>query len=106
MSRPHVTLLALGGTIASRRTDTGAVPQLTADELVTAVPGLESIAQLEARTFRSVASVALTLPDVVALAAEIRQCAAAGVDGVVVTHGTDTMEETAFALDLLLPPTI
>lgn len=105
-TRPRVTVFSLGGTIAS--TDAGSpaaggvTPQLGARELVGAVPQLQEVAELEAVAFRQTASGDLTLGDLVALAAEITQRFDQGVDGVVVTQGTDTIEETSFALDLLV----
>jgi L-asparaginase len=78
-------------------------PRLGAAELVQAVPEIQRVAQLETVAFRQTASGDLTLPDLVALAAEIGRRFEQGVDGVVVTQGTDTIEETSFALDLLLP---
>lgn len=72
--------------------------------MLAGLPMLRQIAEIEARRFRMVGSANLTLVDVLELAAEIDRLAAAGVDGVVVTQGTDTLEETSYALDLLLRP--
>ena len=105
MTRPRVTLLALGGTIATAPGEQGGVtPKLTGEMLVAGVPALRDIAEIDARTFRQLPSPHLQYDDIEALAAEIVQAQAAGATGVVVTQGTDTIEETAFALDLLLPP--
>ncbi|MCL6593590.1 MAG: asparaginase [Alicyclobacillus sp.] len=100
----RVTLFTLGGTIASVRSQDadGVLPRLTAADLIHAVPQLAAVAEVRAVTFRQLPSVDLRLPDVLALAAEIRQELASGVDGVVVTQGTDTLEETAFLLDCLV----
>jgi L-asparaginase len=68
---------------------------------VAAVPQLRDIADVETVAFRQMPSGDLTLSDVVALAAEIGRSFAAGAAGAVVTQGTDTIEETSFALDLL-----
>ena len=104
---PQVTVFSLGGTIASTNNSTGktggVTPQLGAAELVAAVPQLQDVAQLETVPFRQTASGDLRLPDLIALAAEIARRFDAGTAGVVVTQGTDTIEETSFALDLLLP---
>lgn len=103
---PQVTAFSLGGTIASTNTDGGAAsgvtPRLGARELVEAVPQLQGVAELETVAFRQSASGDLTLQDLIALAAEITKRFDAGVSGVVVTQGTDTIEETSFALDLLV----
>lgn len=105
MTRPTVTVLALGGTIAMiPSAEGGAVPALTAQMLVAAVPQLADIACVEARSFRQIPSAHLRFEDLEALAETIRELAAQGRRGVVVTQGTDTIEESAFALDLLLEP--
>jgi L-asparaginase len=97
----NVTILSLGGTIASTGMG-GVTPRLGADDLVAAVPQLGDVAAIEAVSFRRLPSGDLTLGDVADLAVEIGKRFAAGADGVVVTQGTDTIEETAFALDLLV----
>jgi L-asparaginase len=99
VGRPRIVLLSLGGTIAMTRGLDGVVPALTAEDLVRSVPGLAEVADLEAVAFRQLPGASLALGDVVALADEIR---ARDADGYVVTQGTDTLEETAFALDLLV----
>ena len=101
--RPSVTVLALGGTIAmTAGSGPGVVPTLTGEMLVAAVPGLADIAKIDARSFRQLPGAHLQFDDLEALAATIRELSAAGQRGIVVTQGTDTIEETAFALDRLL----
>src|SRR5436305_12294733 len=97
-----VSVLALGGTIASTGAGPGVTPTLTAEQLVESVPGLAEVARIEADTFRQVPSPELTVLDMLALAREIDQRLRRGAVGVVVTQGTNTIEETAFALDLLV----
>lgn len=100
MSKPRIHILALGGTIATRPDVTGAMQMgLGADDLVAAVPLLAKIADIEAETVSRVGSHSLSFDQIHALAAKIRALKA---DGVVVTQGTDTLEETSFLLDLLL----
>ncbi|KZD07287.1 asparaginase [Oceanibaculum pacificum] len=103
MSKARIAVYALGGTIAMVPGKEGVVPGLSADQLIAAVPGLREIAALRAETLSKVASPNLDLDGVLVLAARIRADAAEGAtDGWVVTQGTDTIEETAFLLDLLL----
>jgi L-asparaginase len=99
---PAVSVLALGGTIASTGSGAGVTPTLTAEQLVESVPGLADVALLSADTFRQVPSPELTVLDLLALANEIERCLSRGDAGVVVTQGTNTIEETAFVLDLLV----
>lgn len=80
----------------------GVVPTLTGEALVAAVPSLAALARVEARSFRNLPGAHLQFGDLEALAQEIRGMRARGIDGFVVTQGTDTIEETAFALDRLL----
>ena len=100
MRKPRIHILALGGTIATRPDTTGAMQMgLGADDLVSAVPLLTSVAKIEAETVSRVGSHSLSFDQLRALAAKIRGLTA---DGIVVTQGTDTLEETSFLLDLLL----
>ena len=100
MSKPRIHILALGGTIATRPDASGAMQMgLGADDLVAAVPLLGKLAEIEAETVSRVGSHSLSFDQIHALAARIRSLKA---DGVVVTQGTDTLEETGFLLDLLL----
>jgi L-asparaginase len=101
----RVTVVTTGGTIASRRDPgTGAsVAAVSADDLVDGVPGLAAIAELDVHPFALVNSSEVTPATIVELARHLRgPVADDDPDGVVVTHGTDTLEETAFALDLLV----
>jgi L-asparaginase len=100
---PRVRLLTTGGTIASTPDpDTGAMRASTSgDDLVAAIPGLADLADVEVEDVALVNSWDVTLPLMADLARRVAAAAADGVAGVVVTHGTDTLEETAFALDLL-----
>ena len=98
-------ILTTGGTIASLPDpDTGAKrPALSGEALVANVPGLDAIASVEVEEIVSVTSWNLTPADMLAVARRASDALTEpDVDGVVVTHGTDTLEETAFLVDLTL----
>jgi L-asparaginase len=97
-----VSVLSAGGTIAMtpRQDGGGAVPSLDAAALVQAVPGL---AVDEVRTVRALPGVQLSLDDALAIARAAAGEAARG-HGVVVTTGTDTLEELAALCDALHRP--
>ncbi len=103
MTLPKIAVLALGGTIASAppRPGAAATMDLDAGYVVASVPKLGEIADLQAETFRNLGSAELSMSDIVALARKISELSSEGVEGVVVTQGTDTLEETSFLLDLL-----
>jgi L-asparaginase len=99
---PAVTLISLGGTIASTPTPQGgAAPRLTGADLVAAVPELGRVADVEVVSLAVAPSCEIGFRTVVDVARRIGAEAARGACGVVVTQGTDTLEEVAFALDLL-----
>ncbi|WP_437931513.1 asparaginase [Sorangium sp. So ce291] len=102
---PRVHLVTTGGTIASRvDPQTGAaVPAVRAEELVASVPALGRVAEIAVTEHCLESSWNLGPDRIAALARVARDLQAdPAVTGIVVTHGTDTLEETAFALDLLL----
>ena len=94
---PHVHMLATGGTISNR--DGG---RLTADDLAKSMPGVETYVRLTYEQFANVASSQLTLEQWLGLARRINELYSTdkSLAGVVVTSGTDTLEETAFFLHL------
>lgn len=101
----HVAVISMGGTIAMAPSASGGiVPSLGADDLVASVPGLAELdLKITTESLRSLPSPSLGFADLVALSERVRAVIAAGAGGVVITHGTDTIEETAFFLDLTVP---
>ncbi|MGB3304151.1 asparaginase [Gordonia sp. (in: high G+C Gram-positive bacteria)] len=103
---PRIDYFALGGTIASIRGDeVGAVPTLTAQDIVDSVDGLTDVADVHAHQFQLTPSPEITIADLIRLRDAIAASVAEGSVGAVITQGTDTIEETAFILDLLRPGT-
>lgn len=104
-SGSHVAVFGLGGTIAmTQAPDGGVSPVLSASDLLAAVPGLDDIqAELSVQDFRNKPGASLNFTDLYALAAAIGKALNDGHIGAVVTQGTDTIEEVAYVLDLLLP---
>jgi len=104
-SQPLVAVVTLGGTIAMIPASGGAggaVPALSGEQLVAAVPELsDPTFGLEVHSFRQLPGASLGVDDVLKLAALVEQLVEGGVAGVVVTQGTDTIEETAYLLDLV-----
>jgi L-asparaginase/Glu-tRNA(Gln) amidotransferase subunit D len=102
-ANPRVELIALGGTIASvpRADAAGVFPDLTAQDIINAVPGVSRLATIHAQTFAATPSVELDLHLLHQLAGLIQRLEAEGVAGFVITQGTDTIEETAYVLDLM-----
>jgi L-asparaginase len=94
---PRVRLVATGGTISNK---TGG--RLTAEELVQLLPTVGRYARPEFEQFSNLPSSALTLDQWIALSRRINQLFTEdqGVAGIVVTSGTDTLEELAYFLDL------
>jgi L-asparaginase len=99
----RVAVFSLGGTIAmTPQAGGGVAPALSASELLAAVPAVADLGiATEIHDFRRMPGASLGFRDMLALASEIDKHVATGVDGVVVTQGTDTIEETAYLLDLV-----
>ncbi|HHV67395.1 asparaginase [Brucella intermedia] len=100
LATPSIALITTGGTIASKRGENGAsTPVLSGGDLMGLVPGPE--AKLRAVNLMAKDSASLTLSDMQrissAVEAELKDSA---VDGIIVLHGTDAMEETALLVQL------
>ena len=97
----RILLLATGGTIATKKTEHGLVPQLTSRDLLDAVPELAEVAEIEAVELFSLDSTNLHPRHWIAIAEAIQKHYDR-FDGFVISHGTDTMAYTASALTYLI----
>ncbi len=103
MSKPRLLFLSLGGTITMVPSESGGIaPKLGAAELVASVPALGEIAHIEARSPFKLPSPSLSGANLVDVAREVQAALAKDFDGAVVIQGTDTIEESAFLLDVLV----
>jgi L-asparaginase len=99
-----IAALSLGGTISMTEAATGGiVPTLSGEALLERVALRDPTLEIVPISFRQLASAQLTPADLVAVGSKIEELRRSGVSGVVITQGTDTIEETAFALDLIGP---
>lgn len=105
---PHVVILATGGTIAGSGTTntqtTGySIGKTGVEQLIRAVPELKGIARVDGEQIANVGSDNMTSDILLKLAKRIDQLLSSNdVDGVVVTHGTDTLDETSYFLNLVV----
>lgn len=100
---PKVPVLSTGGTIASKHDPVkgGYVPALSGEDLVAAVPAIKKIAQIQVEQISNISSSDMTPEIWIRLAGRVNELLARpDVAGIVVTHGTNTLEETAYFLDL------
>jgi glutamyl-tRNA(Gln) amidotransferase subunit D len=101
---PNISILSTGGTIASKVDyRTGAVTsQFTAEDILLAIPELTEIANYNARVCYSILSENMQPEYWVKLAEHVYNEIKAGTDGVIITHGTDTMMYTAAVLAFMI----
>lgn len=103
-----IVLISTGGTIAMRFDEEkqGLVPAVSGSELVEAIPELKAELPIEVIEFSNIPSPHMTPNKMLALAKEIDRISTDdSIAGIVITHGTDTMEETAYLLSLTVTTT-
>jgi L-asparaginase len=100
-----IAVIFNGGTIAMKIDDKikAAVPALTGEEIMSMVTGISEKANIELHTFSNVPSPHMTPENMLELSKYVKNLVGdENIDGVVVTHGTDSLEETAYLLDLTI----
>ena len=107
IAKPNVVILATGGTIAgSAAGSTNAqydAGQLGVDILIKAVPEIQDIANIKGEQVANISSNNMTNEIWLKLAKRVNELLKSGdTDGIVITHGTDTLEETAYFLNLVV----
>lgn len=101
--KKRITLISLGGTIAmTGKSGQQVVPTLSAQNLISQIPELNQIAEIGVVEFTPQPSCSLGFRLLCEVADVINDLARQGQDGFVITQGTDTIEESAFFLDLIL----
>lgn len=101
MEKPHILVIATGGTIASKESELGLTPVMSGEELVSDIPGIRNVCTLDVIQLMNIDSTNmrpcqwLKIRDAIM---EHYNC----YDGFVILHGTDTMAYTAAALSYLI----
>ena len=105
-TKAKIMILATGGTIAGAQTSTTEVGyksgSFNVDDLIKAVPKMGDLAAITGEQIASIGSQTMNHEVWIKLANRVNEALKGGQDGVVITHGTDTLEETAYFLSLVV----
>ena len=106
-NKPKVKVLATGGTIAGAQSSSSEIGYksgtFSVDDLIKAVPPLKDLAELSGEQVANIGSQTMNHDVWLKLAKRINEVLNDGsTDGIVITHGTDTLEETAYFLSLVV----
>jgi glutamyl-tRNA(Gln) amidotransferase subunit D len=103
-SLPKISILHTGGTIASKvdYETGGVISKFTPEEIIAMFPELKNIAQLSSRLVRNMWSDDMRFAHYNILAKEIAKEIKSGTEGIIITHGTDTLHYTGAALSFVL----
>ncbi len=105
-AKPKIMILATGGTIAGAQASTTEAGYksgtFSVDDLIKAVPPLKDLADISGEQVANIGSQTMNHEVWLKLAKRVNEVLKGDADGVVITHGTDTMEETAYFLGLVV----
>jgi len=105
-AKPKIMILATGGTIAGAQASTAEAGyksgSFSVDDLIKAVPQLKDLADISGEQVANIGSQTMNHEVWLKLAKRVNEVLKGDTDGVAITHGTDTMEETAFFLSLVV----
>jgi L-asparaginase len=104
--KPNIAVIGLGGTIAAKSMPENLEyyhrPEITVDNLLRSIPLIAEVAEIKVIQYSQNISHHLTKDNLIQFAKFIQELSKTDIDGFVLTHGTHTMEETAYFLNLVL----
>lgn len=105
MDLPKLAIAALGGTVSMQASNPGegVIPTLSGESLVASIPGLDTLARVTVETLGQLPSASQDFEFLLSVLAWAKFQVEQGASGVVITQGTDTLEEAAQFLDCLWP---
>jgi L-asparaginase len=109
MTKKNITILTTGGTIAGKGTQANQAKYLSAQisalDLIKTAPDIDQLANITCEQALSIASQDINDKNWLAITKRVNELLSGDADGVVITHGTDTLEETAYFLNLTIKST-